>query len=205
MLGKWLPFQPLSQCIPRTLPYCSALVRTTCLNSRKWRGFHLKKAVSICHKPSQQCSITQKWQIYPWMYCINFLPFPNIFLWDVWLLIWAHLPPLQIAPLRVSQASLPTEGLCGDGGLGNWRGHCQRGCPHGDRADHLHCHGKPSHSQAYQTVIYFSPSATGCHVLSQGHQCPIPPDSSHQRKELRNSAVINNCIYPPGLIFSLRF
>lgn len=41
--------------------------------------------------------------------------------------------------------------------------------------------------------------------LSQGHRCPIPPDSSHQRRELRNSAVINNRIYPLHLFFPLHF
>lgn len=33
--------------------------------------------------------------------------------------------PPQIAPTRVSQASLPAEEPCGDGGLGSWRGRRQ--------------------------------------------------------------------------------
>lgn len=46
--------------------------------------------------------------------------------------------------------------------------------------------------------------------LSQGHQCPTPPDSSHQRRELRNSTVINNgylspWAYPFPSIFNFMF
>lgn len=78
--GSWCYFEPLSQTEghPGKVPYCSVLLRMACLNSRKWSGFHLKKAVSICHKSSQPCSTTQKWQIYPWMHWNNFFHFSDV-------------------------------------------------------------------------------------------------------------------------------
>lgn len=166
----------------------------TCLNSRKWSGFHWKKAVSICHKSSQQCSSSQKWQIYPSIYWSNFSHFLVFSLSDVSLLVCAHLFLCRWHPRGVS--GFPPKWstmLWQSGAAGGAEGH-------GDRAEHLCCHGELWNSWMYLTLLLHLLQKAVTY-LSQGHQCPTLPDASHQRRELRNSAVINNLIYPLELIF----
>lgn len=113
--GSLCYFEPLSQTEvhPGRVPYCSVLLRMTCLNSRKWSEFHLKKVVSICHKYSQKRSTPQKWQIYPWMYWSNFFHFLVTSLSDVSLLVCAHLSLCRWHPQGASGFP-PDEGPCCD-------------------------------------------------------------------------------------------
>ena len=157
--------------------------------------------MSICHKPSQQCSTTRKWQIYPWMYWSNFLPFPNIFLLDMSLLVWARLPHCRLPPHRClrlpSQLKdrVVTEAWAAGGAAASeaaCMGTGQSTSTAVESLDVVECIRQSFIFHLVQQAVTY---------LSQGHRCPTPPDSSHQRRELRNSAVINNRIYPPVLIF----
>lgn len=161
--------------------------------------------MSICHKPSQQCSTTQKWQISPWMYWRNFLPFSNIFLSDVSLLVWAHLPRCRLHPHRYLglPSQLKDRAVTEAWAAGRFAT-SEAACKGTGQSISTAVESLDTVKYSRQSYI-FHPVQQAVSYLSQGHRCPTPPDSSHQRRELRNSAVINNCIYPPGLIFSPPF
>lgn len=186
------------KCILGKLPYCSVMLRMTCLNSRKRSEFHSKKAVSICHKSCQQCSSTQKMANLPLDVLEQFLPLSNYFPFRCITAGLCSPVPLQMAPSRCLR--LLSWGK--DHAVivwGSWRGCHRPGCLHGNRAEHLCCRGELWHSWMCQTLFLHLVQKVVTY-LSQGHQCPTLPDASHQR-ELRNSAVINNLIYPLELIF----
>lgn len=113
--GSLCYFEPLSQTEvhPGKVPYCSVLLRMTCLNSRKLSGFHLKKAVSICHKSPSNAAPLRNGKFTPGctgaiFSTFQLFPFQMCHCWSVLTC------PSTDATHKVSQASLPNEGSCCD-------------------------------------------------------------------------------------------
>lgn len=185
------------RCVLGRLPHCSVLLWMTCLNSRKWSGLHLKKAVSICHKSSQQGNTTQKWKIYPWM---QFFPLSNYFLFTAGL---CSPVPLQMHPQGVSGFPPEWRAMLWQSGAAGGAATSQAACT-GTRQSIFAAMESCDTAEHIRQPLIFHLVQKAVTYLSQGHRCPTPPDASHQR-ELRNSAVINNLIYPLELIFSLHF
>lgn len=131
--------------------------------------------MNICHKPSQQRSTAQKWQIYLWMSWRGFLPLPT-FSFQV-CCCWSGLPcpAADCARTRVSGFA-PAEGSCSNGGLGTGRGHHQQGCLHRDRVEHFYCLNT---AECIRQSFIFHLVQQAVTYLSPGHRCPTPPDASH--------------------------
>lgn len=135
------------------------------------------------------------------MYWSNFLPFLNAFITNVLQLVQAHLPHCRLHLHRClrlpSWLKDPEVREVWAAGVATASEAACMGTGQSISSAVVSIHTVECIRQSFifhlmqQAVVY----------LVQGHRCSTPPDSSHQRRELRNSAVINNCIYPSGLSF----